>query len=171
VKIEAKPIAAYTVIANGPELRFTNTSLRAKEIVWDFGDGTSSTENNPKHTFKQKGVYIVQLTVRNECGSSTYKRGISLDFVASNDAQDLTAINVYPNPSTGLFTIDFTQSIPDAFQISVRNVLGQEVFKKQITAKDKGTEETIDISGSPKGNYILELRTSKKSSFAKLQLE
>ncbi len=36
---------------------------------WDFGDGSTSTEKDPLHTFNQAGIYNVILEVENECGS------------------------------------------------------------------------------------------------------
>ena len=45
--------APYTV-------NFVNTS-RGSTFHWDFGDGTTSTERNPSHTFTQPGHYTVRL--------------------------------------------------------------------------------------------------------------
>jgi PKD repeat protein len=43
---------------------------------WQFGDGTSSSEQNPRHVYPQEGAYDVRLTVSNEYGSDTaYKTG------------------------------------------------------------------------------------------------
>ncbi|PLX00859.1 MAG: hypothetical protein C0593_00025 [Marinilabiliales bacterium] len=39
--------------------------------LWDFGDGTTSTEQNPRHTYPTAGSFTVSLTVTNEAGSST----------------------------------------------------------------------------------------------------
>jgi PKD repeat protein len=38
--------------------------------LWDFGDGATSTEDDPMHTFGSSGVYTVSLTVTNQDGSS-----------------------------------------------------------------------------------------------------
>jgi PKD repeat protein len=38
---------------------------------WDFGDGGSSTEQNPSHTYNEAGTYTVALTATNGCGSDT----------------------------------------------------------------------------------------------------
>ncbi len=38
---------------------------------WDFGDGETSTEQNPTHAYAEAGTYTVQLTVENENGSDT----------------------------------------------------------------------------------------------------
>ncbi len=37
---------------------------------WDFGDGTTSTQQNPKHTYSAVGAYTVKLTASNADGSS-----------------------------------------------------------------------------------------------------
>ncbi len=34
--------------------------------LWDFGDGTTSTEQNPLHAFPQQGTYLVCLTIEND---------------------------------------------------------------------------------------------------------
>jgi gliding motility-associated-like protein len=48
---------------NGATVEFTNTSTDAFGFIWDFGDGTSSTETNPSHTYNTIGTYDVTLTL------------------------------------------------------------------------------------------------------------
>ncbi len=38
--------------------------------AWDFGDGSTSTEQNPRHTYQLAGVYTVSLRVENDEGAS-----------------------------------------------------------------------------------------------------
>jgi PKD repeat protein len=40
--------------------------------LWDFGDGNTSTEQNPVHTYSSMGTFRVRLTAKNSGGSSTY---------------------------------------------------------------------------------------------------
>jgi len=50
---------------------------------WEFGDGTTSSEQNPRHTYPQEGAYDVRLTVSNDYGSDTsYKTGSSAETPA-----------------------------------------------------------------------------------------
>jgi gliding motility-associated-like protein len=44
------------------EVKFTNYSADATSSYWDFGDGNSSGDPNPVHTFEQSGDYTVTLT-------------------------------------------------------------------------------------------------------------
>ncbi len=55
----------------GREIRFTDLSGSAEQWRWDFGDGTTSTEQNPTHSFSQSGTYSVQLKVTNCAGSDS----------------------------------------------------------------------------------------------------
>lgn len=63
-----QPRAAFTVEqptgAAPIEVRFTNTSTDADSYSWDFGDGTSSAEANPIHTFTRFGNMIVRLQAK-----------------------------------------------------------------------------------------------------------
>jgi PKD repeat protein len=43
---------------NWSEVIFTNYSQNASSFAWDFGDGNSSTEQNPTHTYAAGGTYM-----------------------------------------------------------------------------------------------------------------
>ena len=45
------------------EVRFTNTSIRAAGFHWDFGNGNTSSEENPVEVYTEDGVYEVTLTI------------------------------------------------------------------------------------------------------------
>jgi gliding motility-associated-like protein len=76
VRIPAKPIARFsasdTVVCQHLPVTFNNLSTdqqthtpRPKEYLWDFGDGNTSAETNPVHTYTQPGDYTVSLHFRN----------------------------------------------------------------------------------------------------------
>jgi vibriolysin len=48
-------------------VNFTDQSEAASSWLWDFGDGQTSTAQNPSHTYTAIGVYTVTLTVTNKC--------------------------------------------------------------------------------------------------------
>ncbi|MEJ5266599.1 MAG: PKD domain-containing protein [Bacteroidales bacterium] len=52
-------------------IQFTDLSQDAISYLWNFGDGNTSTEENPQHTYSSDGVYTVSLTVTNANGSDT----------------------------------------------------------------------------------------------------
>jgi len=61
-------------------VRFTDTSTGVPTSwLWNFGDGETSTEQNPVHTYKTPGTYSVALTVNNQFGSG---QKVEKDYVA-----------------------------------------------------------------------------------------
>jgi PKD repeat protein len=73
--IETGPVAAsFTCQADSADpltLVCQDTSTGPIESWrWDFGDGRSSTAQNPRHTYKEAGTYVVVLTVTGPSGSS-----------------------------------------------------------------------------------------------------
>ncbi|HEX6944188.1 MAG TPA: PKD domain-containing protein [Gemmatimonadaceae bacterium] len=63
--------------------------------AWDFGDGTTSTEQNPRHTYDKEGNYTASLTVRD---SKDHAALSSMTVTASCPPLDATAV---ANPATG----------------------------------------------------------------------
>ena len=58
----------FYVVSN---IKFNNTSEKSGNVTWDFGDGTTSTDQNPVHKFAKAGLYQVTLTV-DGVGKRTY---------------------------------------------------------------------------------------------------
>ncbi|HEY8631829.1 MAG TPA: PKD domain-containing protein, partial [Candidatus Limnocylindrales bacterium] len=70
------PTASFTSSASsalsGVPITFTDTSNGSPTSwLWDFGDGTASTLENPSHAWATAGTYTVSLTATNSYGSST----------------------------------------------------------------------------------------------------
>ncbi|MFO8021134.1 MAG: PKD domain-containing protein [Perlabentimonas sp.] len=51
-------------------VEFTNFSQNATSFAWDFGDGETSTEENPVHTYAEADDYTVKLTATNDEGAN-----------------------------------------------------------------------------------------------------
>lgn len=68
------PTAGFTYVVNGNSVTFTNTTTFGQTYLWDFGDGATSTEANPTHTYAGEGAYLVVLTATNPNGThSTFQ--------------------------------------------------------------------------------------------------
>jgi PKD repeat protein len=52
-------------------VQFNDSSENATSLIWDFGDGSNSTEVDPVHEFRTAGTYTVNLTVTNENGTNS----------------------------------------------------------------------------------------------------
>jgi hypothetical protein len=62
---------------------FTNFSYDGVSWLWNFGDGSTSSEQSPWHKYESEGTYRVTLTVTSKDGctdSSTYQSAIVVDY-------------------------------------------------------------------------------------------
>lgn len=67
--------AAFTPSCTGLVCTFADSSTDADGTIvswnWDFGDGFTSTDPQPAHTYSQAGTYSVRLTVRDNLGTTS----------------------------------------------------------------------------------------------------
>lgn len=91
--VTRKSVAGKTISEEDPyTAEFTDTSdASPSKWLWDFGDGTTSTEQNPTHTYKAAGTYNVTLTVWNDMGSDTMTQQYIVEGTPRKTAADSTA--------------------------------------------------------------------------------
>lgn len=88
-------------------IQFNNTSVKTGAVTWDFGDGETSTEPNPKHKYAEAGTYKVTLTVEG-AGSRTYSLMI-YDIVPQLSVASQSADVIEFNNTT----VDFSIFLPN----------------------------------------------------------
>jgi PKD repeat protein len=126
---------------------------------WDFPGGTPSysTDQNPTNIcYGFPGTYSVTLMTTSSTSSDTLTQVnyITVDVcsgVSENESADYRA---YPNPGNSSFTLVNTSAEP--FQLSVLNVLGEQVIPSR---KLKGVSNTIDVESLASGLYLLQIKT------------
>lgn len=77
--ITAEYSASATDVCLGESVTFTDESLGgASQFNWDFGDGNTSNEQNPTHTYSVEGEYTVVLQVTNPdgCGDTLSRQNL-----------------------------------------------------------------------------------------------
>ena len=158
-------------------VQFTNNSTGpgTLDYVWNFGDGTTSTQLNPTHVFNKKGTYSVSLTVHSSEGCTV----VSTQTNSLNVANYSTSFDVpspickgstvtfnsqsSPTPDNSIWTVDGIQqyysygSLSYAFNtignhtITLNNTFGTcpQSVSKQVSVKDlpAPTAFTADIMG------------------------
>lgn len=75
VIVRTTPSANFRFVVTGRTVDFTDTSWDdPQNWRWDFGDGNTTTQRSPEHTYEQAGTYTVTLVVSNEVGTSEPRR-------------------------------------------------------------------------------------------------
>jgi len=89
------------------QFRLSSSLDTFDSVLWDFGDGDTSTDENPTHIYSAAGVYKVTLTVNASGESSTETQEIEIfDQPIANPIEDLA---ICDNNNDGLATFDLTQ--------------------------------------------------------------
>jgi len=78
----------------------------------------------------------------------------TINSVGINVANEVSGINVYPNPTTGLLNLELNNI--DAAQVRVSNVFGQLVFSGNVTRN----QSAINLSAFGAGVYYIDVRTA-----------
>lgn len=78
--------------------------------------------------------------------------------------------NISPNPSTGIFNINFTKPANNLHSVSVINTMGQIVKQINIVDNDKSSFN-IDLSGFSSGIYILQLQFTEGTITRKVMIQ
>ncbi len=111
------PIAKFKILStctNRRRKEFIDSSIGADTWYWTFGDGHTSTSQNPVHDYDSSGIYTVSLTVHNNLTGCDYTKTMTTKVILSNlmftandtvlcrgESLTITAINMisslYPN--------------------------------------------------------------------------
>jgi|GEM_PF-2228385 len=73
------PNASFSSSITGMDVTFTDLSTNSPTSwSWNFGDGGTSSSQNPTHTYATSGVFSVSLTASNACGSDSATQSITI---------------------------------------------------------------------------------------------
>jgi PKD repeat protein len=104
------PVAAFSVSTAPLVASFTDESTGViNSRSWDFGDGQTSTEQSPTHTYAAHGVYPVSLTVTGPGGTDTTSQDVTVNppapvasFTAEPPSGTVPLTVLLTSTSTGL---------------------------------------------------------------------
>lgn len=130
---------------------------------WNFGDGSTSNQQNPTHTYGAAGAYEVIVTVSNACGSS--QTILNVDIFSSTSEALTTALNlnIAPNPFQGsTFVQADLSTLSGNWEANLMDALGRTV---QTFALDN-SKQVIEIQNLEAGIYFLNITDGQQTSQA-----
>ncbi len=107
------PSADFTFEITGTSVKFTNTSTDGSTYAWDFGDGTTSTDESPTHDYGKFAGFVVELIATNESGFSSKSAAVQVvaEITIDGDMSDwsniaaLSTKNADTNPDGVVTTV------------------------------------------------------------------
>ncbi|HRI00930.1 MAG TPA: PKD domain-containing protein [Saprospiraceae bacterium] len=96
IEIDPSPIPDFAPDIQSLDVYFLNLTTNAYDYFWDFGDGATSTEFDPTHTYKKEGDYTVTLKVTGDCGTRTLTKKIEVYYVPVADFESDTIYGCAP---------------------------------------------------------------------------
>lgn len=153
-----------------PSLPFTITNLPIPTIQtlgntlassatsgnqWFFNGQAIANATSQVYTAKLTGFYTVQVTTNNCSVTSLLFKHV---VTATNDVDDRALVaKIYPNPTTGLFTVELENNTSIKSRVMVFNTLGQLILRQDIS----NNIGQFDISAMTAGIYLIKIQTAK----------
>ena len=165
--IDHHPQADFRYVVENSEVDFYDYSrFFPTNWHWTFGDGGSSTERDPVHTYAASGTYEVCLSVSNANASDTLCREIEIIVTDTREPLVKAALlKVFPNPTQAYVTLQFlnAEALP-RLQALVKlewvlyDAFGRELRSIQLQHPEAQT--IINLDGLPAGMYFWQLKTN-----------
>ncbi|MBL7784817.1 MAG: PKD domain-containing protein [Chitinophagales bacterium] len=145
-----QPVPSFVYsLQNDSLMSFTNTSSNAADAVfiWNFGDGTSSSEQNPTHAYTQAGEHEVRLSVV-LCQDTTVFVQVVTTFAVGLPQIGMGGFMVYPNPAQDHLVVE-NNSLEKSATFVLYDVLG-----KQVLSVISHNQSVVPIEHLPSGVYV-----------------
>jgi len=157
------PVALFTTNLTLPgkhsvpiDIQFINQSNNADSFLWDFGDGETSTLENPTHRYTESGEYTVRLSANTVNGCTDV---FEITNVVLVDEVSLLIPNSFSPNGDGvndLFNVNITNL--KAYQLTIFNRYGVKIYtaKNSLSSWD-GTWQNQQV---PVGIYYYQINAT-----------
>ena len=119
---------------------------------WDFGDGNTSNERYPIHTYNSSGIYQICLIASNVTGADTLCKTLYLGTSAVKNPLVYTNIQVFPNPFQDILSV----SLGVGLHHPIFRLFDQYGKLLQVVTLGQGINE-LKTTAYPGGLYFWEL--------------
>lgn len=160
ITVVDQPIAEFDYIVADEIVDFNYTGTFANNIIWDFGDGKSGEGQNIQHKYGTIGSYLVLMIASNECGIDTVSQTIEIQTTPVKDVIETLGIEIYPNPTSGVFYIKVNQEDNESLYLSTYTITSERAHD-EIKLDGNSDTHRVDFSSLKNGAYIIYLRNDK----------
>ncbi|MBK9730448.1 MAG: PKD domain-containing protein [Chitinophagaceae bacterium] len=170
VEVIAGGDADFTFIVSGNTVFFTNTSVFPADfdVKWKFGDGSTSNQVSPTHTFATTDNYLVcMIVIDNTCGINDTTCKNVFVIVGVDEPEWLGNTTVYPNPATDRIIIDNLPASAAIQSVRLVNTIGIELKSWKGLNLNTSVLELL-LPNTANGLYYLEMNVDDKIYMKKI---
>ena len=117
------------------------------------------------------GNYLVSIANKDGCYTRSDIITIPPGYTGTDDVEPFEGIKVYPNPSSGLFTIEMNNNIFGKLSIEIISPDGRKIRRSEIEKTRQHLLYQMDLRGQPEGMYIINLILNKFNTTRKLLID
>ena len=150
---------------NDLKAQFNDLTPGTTHWMWKFGDGDSSEEKSPSHTYREYGTYKVCLTTGNNQYLGTTCENLLLSVNPALHSGN--PVLVYPNPTNGKLFLRFYRVFSSA-EVRVSDQYGRLVFFQDISSPNLSSASKIDLSMLTSGVYFVRVKCENYSKVWKI---
>lgn len=162
------PVSSYFTYANTTNtFNFMDGSSGATSWLWNFGDGNTSTQQNPVHTYANGNAYTVTLTING--GSCTSTQIINGILGSNNPRNDRPMVTLMPNPASTSAELSLDKAAMEDLTVQISAVDGRTL--QTATLKQGITAFTLNLEQLPSAIYIVSIYGLNFSEVRKLVKE
>ncbi len=154
------PVADFSYTEQTNQLTFENNSQFATDYSWDFGDGFTSTEESPTHTYATTGSYTVTLVVQH-CGKTdSIEKVVLINSLTTSHIENPT-ISIYPNPVNNELHIRSSAIT----EIHLLDLTGKVILTEMVTNENI---HTLFLNQISQGHYTLQIQIGGYNYFEQI---
>lgn len=166
------PLAKPDIFVKGPAVWIVSTTADAKYYNWYYNGSIVQRDNKNVYVAGQKmGTYRVSISNDNDCFVFSNTIGVPSGITGIEDTDPFEGVKIYPNPTSGLFTIDMDNNIFGELFINIFSQTGSKVLSIKFDKTTEHFSSEIDLSGQSKGMYLINLSLDKFRAVRKVLVE
>lgn len=165
----AKTIVVGSVIT--PSITVTSNTLTSSSSTgnqWYYNNTIISGATAQTYIATQAGNYFVRVS-NTSCPVNSDTVNITVIGIKENRL--LSSITIFPNPTSGIITIELIEFSENSLQIEVLNLMGQLIAYRKLTDCTAKCKEFIDLSTYPKGEYLIKVKTTDSETTKRIMLK
>lgn len=150
------------VISYADTYNWVLTPAEAGEMTMNNNEATIMISN------EYEGAATLKVCGANGCGEGGWSSefDITVNTCVGIDEPNDAVLAVYPNPTTGQFTLDLKTE--DVVDISIMNSIGEVVYRNDNLNVNGQLSTSVDLSGLAEGVYYLKLEGNNTNQFEKI---